>query len=1831
MKFYKYALLIIISFVLMSSVNVMGAVYDSTQTSYELAYKLNSDGKNTFDFPSDVTFETGNGYTLDVTLYRSENNVARINGFGNSPEIFVDLEIPSTITFDGIDYTVNEIADNAFDTASKKFINNIRGLSLPDSVETIGDFAFRGCEYMLYAYMPGVKAVGQGAFKSCLELTNVKLAEGLTYIPYEMFYDCRSLVSVTIPSTVTKFETNSINNCKKLQSVAILGSNTEFSNFTFGVGTDDVKFYVRNDEQKTFLNERYVNSADYIVVTGSNTAVLYNGYNYDIETVCAGEEDFVLPSSAQRNTERFILNGWSDGETIYSPGEKYTFGNKTIVSLNGQWISNNDYKGILTLNEIKEAKPDDKTMNEIVGTVEVDTPSVTGNITVNVKESETVNEIKNQNLFGVQFEIQTNKFLNDENELSQYYLDAANSGKLGSIPIARWGGDSTNNWNLYVNMRPYDERLDSINLNTGKVQYEKLEYGPVEFIKTVLATNPDAQFVFSISMLTMTPDESVKFYRILTDESGEYAEIRKNCGIDKPINLVGFELGNEVYHDWSNSVEPWVTDKNGNKSVNPLITVYYDENNRFGDDTVNLTVKQVANAYADVALTHIKALKEYDSNVMLMPVLVNNTGLDEGMIWNRIIAQKLGSYIDAGVIHYYTGITVSSHKTENDVLDTIKQIFREEQGYQKDLKFALTEHALFSGGQEITYLSLRAVVSDAMYFINQLNRNDILFANYHNFYGTTNWSYVQDIGGTFVRSGIADFYEVFKQNLGEKVVGLEYEEGNVSNISSVEASSLSAMISGEDELILVLVNTKTLARNEYISYDYTFNFENEYTLVSETTFTAPNYYSYKVNADSKDIFTTTTRYFDKDQYSKTLNYVLNPCRVVFLKLKANKPILSSKINEPAEKENVIYKDLLEGATVNGKEYVFANADKVDRILYSGSNEDFAVYLKNTEGNWEKMTDYSGFTDGSFYNKYTDKLYYAAMFENMSENDVVTLLTDVDRETEICADDGTFKLYPRISGTDCFDNYNPDVDDETKTVYENGVFVVKKTGKVNIEVSGIKFIVNLVKGTERYGYSEDFENWNDESIDWLGNFTVKQYKNFTGTDQSDDSDVGDDVINSNILKPGEINSETNQMIIPVLNHSHRDDEHKIVYYNKDRTGLSDRQQISFDISRVHRNQELGIRFMVHNENKNYYELRFKRANGNGYQVPAWQLYKVTDGVYTLLKEGMSYGGHSVSTGCANFTLTADRGKISWKATSSGVYSMYCGEYIDENPFSFAGNDATFGFFGYLVEVPTADDVFEILVDNVTVKGLSVCDSEESSVAYFGSTSGGSDYKIAYRLNNDKTLSVSGFSIYPNDEYILNIPETADYYYDESNSLVRLQNPLPVAKINADAFAKGYVKGGSELISYSEENPNDLLKGIDIEGKRLNVIESNAFSYCKNDEFTEFSTYAKNISGNAFVNCNSLTALNIQNPQFETVDGDKLNINVDLINVRTEDVKAYLTQYTDALIRVYFETEILSDDNSYALSLVFNEDAGTVTGFYEYPKNPVNLYIPSEYEEDGLTYGIKEIKAYAFANTSENQTKYGVDNFDAVKTVYVEDGVEKIGEYAFSGKDNPNDMLTEAYIPGSVKKPGNALFKSCRFLTKIELGEGITHIPSEMLYNCQRISKVVLPSTVEEIALSFVGGVTHSLGEVVVLSENIKFTYPTERLCSSGRDTKGTVYYTVNENMKTLFESKQPSDNDTRTNPQKVQLITSSDPEIIMENGVVTMSNADGFSKNYVMIVAEYEDSRYDKLKCVRKMINTLGILKDSKKYDLSGFKNKNCKVFVFEDTVSLIPVCKSMIP
>ena len=149
---------------------------------------------------------------LSYTIISTEPPCVRLDGHVDSFPIG-ELNIPETVTWQGIVYSVTMIKDQAFEANSGLTGN----LVIPNTVTEIGYRAFGGCDHFTgdLVIPNSVRAIGMEAFSDCSGFDgSLVLPDSLEVIEFWVFSGCSGLTgTLNIPNTVTEIKTGAFNGC----------------------------------------------------------------------------------------------------------------------------------------------------------------------------------------------------------------------------------------------------------------------------------------------------------------------------------------------------------------------------------------------------------------------------------------------------------------------------------------------------------------------------------------------------------------------------------------------------------------------------------------------------------------------------------------------------------------------------------------------------------------------------------------------------------------------------------------------------------------------------------------------------------------------------------------------------------------------------------------------------------------------------------------------------------------------------------------------------------------------------------------------------------------------------------------------------------------------------------------------------------------------------------------------------------------------------------------------------------------------------------------------------------------------------------------------------------------------------------------------------------------------------------------------------------------------------------------------------------------------------------------------------------------------------------
>ncbi len=132
---------------------------------------------------------------------------------------------------------LKNIEESAFRNCSK-----LQSISLPDSLETMGELSFYLCRSMKTASIgSGLEIIPDNAFRGCNSLEFVNIPDGVTSIGSGAFYYCLSLNSISIPASVSNIGDKAFYNCRKLAEITVDPDNEWYTSYDDNLYTKGCK------------------------------------------------------------------------------------------------------------------------------------------------------------------------------------------------------------------------------------------------------------------------------------------------------------------------------------------------------------------------------------------------------------------------------------------------------------------------------------------------------------------------------------------------------------------------------------------------------------------------------------------------------------------------------------------------------------------------------------------------------------------------------------------------------------------------------------------------------------------------------------------------------------------------------------------------------------------------------------------------------------------------------------------------------------------------------------------------------------------------------------------------------------------------------------------------------------------------------------------------------------------------------------------------------------------------------------------------------------------------------------------------------------------------------------------------------------------------------------------------------------------------------------------------------------------------------------------------------------------------------------------------------
>lgn len=166
--------------------------------------------------------------------------------FESNGEYEVEIELIDDSVINGLILDENDNVLSFPMFSDGEFSSCLTSITIPDSVTSIGDFAFIRCYGLTSITIPdSVTSIGRNAFFGCVSLPaegNIRYAgrylveaadkslstytikEGTKWIEAYAFSDCTSLTSITIPDSVTSIGEGAFAGCSSLNKITCLAT-----------------------------------------------------------------------------------------------------------------------------------------------------------------------------------------------------------------------------------------------------------------------------------------------------------------------------------------------------------------------------------------------------------------------------------------------------------------------------------------------------------------------------------------------------------------------------------------------------------------------------------------------------------------------------------------------------------------------------------------------------------------------------------------------------------------------------------------------------------------------------------------------------------------------------------------------------------------------------------------------------------------------------------------------------------------------------------------------------------------------------------------------------------------------------------------------------------------------------------------------------------------------------------------------------------------------------------------------------------------------------------------------------------------------------------------------------------------------------------------------------------------------------------------------------------------------------------------------------------------------------------------------------------------------
>lgn len=462
---------------------------------------------------------------------------------------------------------------------------------------------------------------------------------------------------------------------------------------------------------------------------------------------------------------------------------------------------------------------------------------------------------------------------------------------------------------------------------------------------------------------------------------------------------------------------------------------------------------------------------------------------------------------------------------------------------------------------------------------------------------------------------------------------------------------------------------------------------------------------------------------------------------------------------------------------------------------------------------------------------------------------------------------------------------------------------------------------------------------------------------------------------------------------------------------------------------------------------------------------------------VITEGVTSIGDYIFEGCVSLELIelpstlnsighcSFRGCISLK----GIELPGSIDFIGDNAFSNCESLANFDFPANIDTVPEFCFVGCKNLSSITLhEGLKMIKKQA-----FG------DCPLLTTIQLPKTVTQIDAYAFEGDTSLtsINLPEgiteISENLFDACESLENIELPSTIKVIRERAFynctslknikiPEGLTSIGDYAFAVDEYK---IGKGVPLTSitlpSTLKSIGSYAFYECHNLTEVEIPEGCLSIGDYAFYGMGGMKLTKIVIPESTAYFGE------------TDHESHVFSPSTISRLTMYGKTGSIAEAYATKCGIAFISN-GTATGEVSIYKNGscgANVSWTLYYDGTLKISGTGEMSDYDYINNIKvPEMSPWYEERDRIERIVVENGITKIGNYAFEECDN----LESVQLPESLTELGDDVFFRCNYLENIEIPSTVTIFGTGVLRQCKGLKKVTLMSGIKTIGIQMFEG-------------------------------------------------------------------------------------------------------------------------------------------------------------